>query len=200
MKRMKKLFAILMTMAMVMGLSITGFAKDSVYGTEDDKGTITVSGVTVEEDNDNLTVTAYPIIQASYDETNGNFIGYTSLYPNIINEEVMANPANNINQDILNNIIKNLDTTIKYTMTSSNNDGTYTADVPVGSYLVIISGAETTVYNPVVVSVAYINTNGSNDLTEGAVAVDETDANAWVKASSVPTVDKTVSDTSGNEN
>ena len=38
MKRMKKLFAILMTMAMVMGLSITGFAaqnlgSDGKYGT-----------------------------------------------------------------------------------------------------------------------------------------------------------------------
>lgn len=40
MKRMKKLFAILMTMAMVMGLSITGFAADSY-----DYGTITVNGL-----------------------------------------------------------------------------------------------------------------------------------------------------------
>lgn len=40
MKRMKKLFAILMTMAMVMGLSITGFAADSY-----EKGTITVNGL-----------------------------------------------------------------------------------------------------------------------------------------------------------
>ena len=203
MKKMKKLFAILMTMAMVMGLGITGFAApspgtDEEYGTSDDRGTITVSGITVEADNDNLEVVAYPIIQASYDETNKNFTGYTSLYESIIDEEVMADPVDNINQEILNDIIENLVKTTKYEMTSTNNDGTYTANVPVGSYLVIISGAETTVYNPVVVSVAYTNTNGSNDLTEGTVAIDETEANAWVKASSVPTVDKTVSDTSGD--
>lgn len=203
MKKMKKLFAILMTMAMVMGLGITGFAApspgtDEEYGTSDDRGTITVSGITVEADNDNLEVVAYPIIQASYDETNKNFTGYTSLYESIIDEEVMADPVDNISQDILNDIIENLDGTTKYEMTSTNNDGTYTVNVPVGSYLVIISGAETTVYNPVVVSVAYTNSNGSNNLTEGTVAVDETEAKAWVKASSVPTVDKTVSDTSGD--
>lgn len=62
MKRMKKLFAILMTMAMVMGLGITGFAADNIVGNYDDVGTITVSGI-AEEDNTDLKVVAYPIIR-----------------------------------------------------------------------------------------------------------------------------------------
>lgn len=55
MKRMKKLFAILMTMAMVMGLSITGFAV-SITGTPsaNDEATITVQNV-----EKNATVYAY---------------------------------------------------------------------------------------------------------------------------------------------
>lgn len=208
MKKMKKLFAILMTMAMVMGLSITGFAKkpglDNVYGTKDDRGTITVSGLTQE---DGITVTAYPIIEATYDDINGNFTGYDSLYTGVIPEEEIEadNLSTSITQDDLNAIYKVISgtnpATEGYTMTSEN--GTiYTAEVPVGAYLVIISGAETTVYNPVIVSVDYERTSqGGNDLGEGNVniSVDEEHSYAWVKASTVPEVDKTVSSDIKNE-
>lgn len=199
MKKMKKLFAILMTMAMVMGLSITGFAADNIVGNNDDVGTITVSGIVAEEDNTDLEVVAYPIIQASYNEINHNFEGYSSNYPSIITETVMADPVENIDQDILNSIIAELDTSgTHYEMTESSTDsGTYTAEVPVGSYLVMITGAETKVYNPVVVSVDYQNEEGQNVLGEGNVSVVE-DGNAWVKVSGVPTVEKVIDDGSSD--
>ena len=198
MKRMKKLFAILMTMAMVMGLGITGFAADNIVGNYDDVGTITVSGI-AEEDNTDLKVVAYPIIQASYNETNHNFEGYSSNYPSIITETVMADPVKNIDQDILNRIIAVLDTSgTYYEMTESSTDsGTYTAEVPVGSYLVMITGAETKVYNPVVVSVDYQNEKGQNVIGEGDVSV-VGDGNAWVKVSNVPKVEKDIDDGSSD--
>ena len=197
-----------MTLAMVMGLSITGFAKnsgtDGIFGTIDDKGTITISGVTAEE---GITVTAYPIIEATYDEKNGNFTGYQSLYEEVISEsDIKAdNLSETITQDDLNAIYKVITGTVPategYPMTSDDRT-TYKAEVPVGAYLVIISGAETTVYNPVIVSVDYERTDqGGNDLGEGKVniSVDEEHSYAWVKASTVPEVDKTVSSDIENE-
>lgn len=195
MKKMKKLFAILMTMAMVMGLGITGFAAagdDNVIGTSDDTGTISVSGITKE---DGITVTAYKIVEATYDETNGNFTGYNARYD-------VIDDVTDITQDDLNAIIADITSdsptvpVISETMTST--DGTsYSATVPVGSYLVMITGAETKVYNPVVISVDYQNEEGQNVIDDGEVSV-IANGNAWVKVSSVPTVDKTVSDTSGD--
>lgn len=191
MKRMKKLFAILMTMAMVMGLSITGFAaagSDGVIGTSDDTGIISVNGITREE---GITVTAYKIVEATYDETNGNFTGYNARYD-------VIDDVTNITQDDLNAIIADITSNtptvpvISETMTPT--DGTsYSATVPVGSYLVMITGAETKVYNPVVVSVDYQNEEGQNVLGEGDVSVIASD-NSWVKVSSVPTVGKVIDD------
>lgn len=191
MKRMKKLFAILMTMAMVMGLGITGFAAagdDNVIGTSDDTGTISVSGIASEE---GITVTAYKIVEAMYDETNHNFTGYHARYS-------VIDDVTNITQDELNAIIADItsDTpavnVISQPMTST--DGTsYSATVPVGSYLVMITGAETKVYNPVVVSVDYQNEEGQNVIDDGEVSV-IADGNAWAKVSSVPTVEKVIDD------
>lgn len=78
MKKMKKLFAMLLTLAMVFGMSMTSFAastgNDGVYGTADDTGKITVSGIEKNAD-ENISVKAYPIIRAQYDTTTGTFIG-----------------------------------------------------------------------------------------------------------------------------
>lgn len=66
MKKMKKLFAILMTMAMVMGLSITGFAADG------NDWTISVSGTGI----DQATVQYGQIIEADPTSTQGwSFVG-----------------------------------------------------------------------------------------------------------------------------
>lgn len=69
MKRMKKLFAILMTMAMVMGLSITGFAAPvDVSNADLPKSKITVSGLSSGADT---TVKIYQYAFLQYDsETN----------------------------------------------------------------------------------------------------------------------------------
>jgi len=161
MKKMRKIFAVLLTLAMVLAMSMTAFAASSTSsnnpatGTTADRGTITVSGIDATETS--ITVKAYQIIKANYDN-GGKFSGYKSLYPTIIpdpTDDVTVTAAQ------LGNIIatnpKAADT--EYSMTTTDNS-TYTATVPVGSYVVVITGAENKIYNPVVVSVVYKNKDG----------------------------------------
>lgn len=200
MKKMKKLIAMLLAMVMVLGMAVTASANagdDGKIGTRDDKGTITVSGIVVE---DNLTVTAYQIVKATYD-TNNNFSGYEAVYPNVepaIDVTPDSNGKIQINLEHLNAIIaeeKVADTI--YNMKRSGN-GDYTAEVPVGSYLVVVSGAEAKVYSPMVVSVNYANREGSNVIDGGKVTTIQ-DGNAWVKETNQPNFTKIELDKSGNK-
>ena len=72
MKKMKKLFAILMTMAMVMGLSITGFAANNDgIPDSDDTATVTITNI-----KSGATVTLYQVANVSYGSNNQGFIDY----------------------------------------------------------------------------------------------------------------------------
>ena len=193
----KKILAILMASSMVMGMSVTAFAStpggDNVYGTDDDLATIAVNGVEPEE---GLNVTAYQIIAATYDENTGSFSGYNSLYPNVIsNEDIEAfQDDDDITQEELNAIIESLNPLNEsFEMQPSDVEGQYTADVPAGTYLVMIEKAETKVYNPVVISADYVVVEGDNELEGGTVTLED-ENNAWVKVSDVPTVDKVIDD------
>lgn len=190
MKRMKKLFAILMTMAMVMGLSITGFAaqnlgSDGKYGTADDTGTIAVSGV-----EEGVTVNAYKIIEAKYENTGGQFSGYNVLYtttPAItIPSDGNAVSISQIQMDQLEKM--NLGTGVP--MNWDDGTSTYKADVAPGTYLVRVTGSETRIYNTMVVSVYY----ETNSLNETVLNVSEANA----KMITHPTIDKKVDGVEGN--
>lgn len=194
MKRAKKILAVLLSMAMVLGMTATAFAgssgSDKRYGTSDDTGTITVKGVSANANGsyEGITVNAYKIVSANYDATSGDFKNYTSLYPDALT--VQNTGTNDFTEDQLSKILKTgmRASGTPYTMTGNN--GTYTANVPVGSYLVVISGADSKVYNPMVVSVYYTNNNGGNDVSEGIVSINET--NAWAKVTTDPKVQKTI--------
>ncbi len=195
MSKIKKLLAIVLSLAMIMGMSLTTFAADNIVGNSDDVGTITVNGITPE---DGIAVTAYQIVEAQYDQTTDAFTGYNALYDSIDDSGDIVAP-DDIDQDTLNSILADIrgnnptvDPARSYTMTSTNGTS-YSAEVPVGTYLVVIENAETKVYNPVVVSVSYVNAEGGNDLSEGIVGISDNN-NAWVKVSDVPNVDKSVSD------
>lgn len=191
----KKVLAMLMASAMIMGTSVTAFAANSgtdhIVGTEDDMGTITVSGITPEE---GIVVTAYKIVDATYD-TNRNFTGYQARYDAITDFE-------NIEQENLNSIIadiKSAEPTVpveRQDMNATDGGASYTAEVSMGTYLVMIEGADTKVYNPVVVSVSYQNEDGENVIDDGSFDVTTTieDGSAWVKVSDVPTVEKVIDD------
>lgn len=202
MKKIKKLLALVMAMTMVLGMSVTVSAADTIVGNNDDTGVITIKGLTPE---DGITVKAYKIIEAKYDLGYGNFTGYDFLYEDVV-EETITDYEKDIDQDVLNEILADIHaenplvTPQVYSMDKPvDGDGSvYQATVPVGSYLVVVEGAEAKVYNPVVISVSYVNEDGTTDLSEGIVGVSDPN-NGWVKVSSVPTIDKTVSDTSGDD-
>lgn len=189
MSKLKKMLSMVLAMVMVLAMSIPTFAANgktegnAATGTASDKGTITVSGV----EETGVTVKAYQIIKAKY-ENGGKFSGYESLYPDIIT---------NVKDDVTvtsAQLADIIDATkvagTEYAMTSA--DGTtYTAEVPVGSYLVVISGAENKIYNPLVVSVVYKNKDGKTAMDFNEVDVTDTE-NAWAKVSDTPDLDKKI--------
>lgn len=201
MKKMKKLIALVIACAMVLGMSMTTMAanEDGIIGTPDDTGTITVSGIDAE---DGIAVTAYQIVKVTYDNNN-NFSGYALVYPDV-DPAISLVPDDNgditITQANLNAIIaeEKADGTT-YTMTKAEGSEDYTAEVPVGSYLVVVSGADAKVYSPMVVSVNYINDAGVNAIAGGTVTT-IADGNAWVKESDVPGFTKIEEDALGNSN
>lgn len=194
MKKLKKLFAVMLSLIMVLAMGITSFAAtpgdDGKYGTADDRGTITVKGV-----ESTATVMAYKVIEAQYGNNGGSFSGYNSLYPSVIaNDRLQADL--DITRDDLNKLADavNADTT-KTAISMAYANGSWTATVKPGTYLVLVTNAETNIYNPMVVSVYYTNEDGTtNDLHEGELKIEEGGSTA--KVSGQPKVDKVI--TSGN--
>ena len=193
MKNLKKLFAVILSLAMVLGMSITTFAdtpgNDGVYGTADDEGTITVSGI-----EENATVTAYKVVEAKYENNGGSFSGYNSLYTSVIlNDDLNGDLS--LDRETLNALADAVNAdTAKTAIPMAYANGKYTATVKPGTYLVLVTDAETNIYNPMVVSVYYTNEDGStNDLVEGNLTIAEGDAEA--KVSSQPSVDKVITNT-----
>lgn len=117
MKKMRKIFAVLLTLAMVLTMSMTAFAADNVIGNSDDTAEIKVTNV-----DSATSVKAYPIIKATYGG-NGDFNGYQVLYttsPEItatkhddntleytINEEQIAGIRNSLHNDGNHNVEHN---------------------------------------------------------------------------------------------
>lgn len=194
MKKLKKLFAVMLSLIMVLAMGITSFAADAgidkKFGTADDRGTITVTGV-----EETATVIAYKVIEAKYENNGGSFSGYNSLYTSVIpNNRLQANL--NITRDELNELADAVnENTNKTAIPMAYANGSWTATVEPGTYLVLVTSAETNIYNPMVVSVYYTNADGStNGLDEGNLVIQEGGATA--KVSGQPEIDKVI--TSGN--
>lgn len=175
MKKMKKIFALLLALAMVLGMTTTAFAADGIVGNSDDTGSITVANV-----ENNLTVKAYPIAMAQYDETTGAFIGYSNPYDlDDIEDPTQAELA-----------------AIAATVTGGTElvwdatNSVYTKDgMAVGMYLICVTGSETVVYNVAVASIQYLNNDGINQIKPGQVDMVK-NGTTWVKKSDAPDVDK----------
>ena len=190
MSKVKRILSVIMAMVMVLAMSVPTFAaatttsQKEAKGTAEDTATISVSGIKAEK---GITVTAYQIIKANY-ANGGKFSGYQSLYPNVIKD--VKNDVNVTSADLAQIIDATKVENTTYSM-SSEDGATYTATVPVGSYVVVISGADTKIYSPVVVSVVYKNKDGQTAMEYSDVNVVAT-GNAWVKVSDTPTLDKKI--------
>lgn len=190
MSKVKRILSVIMAMVMVLAMSVPTFAaatttsKKTAKGTAEDTATISVSGIT---EDAGLHVTAYQIIKANY-ANGGKFSGYESLYPTVIPD--VKNDVNVTSAQLAEIIDATKVENTSYPMRLENGT-TYTADVPVGSYVVVISGADTKIYSPVVVSVVYKNDNGQTAMEFSDVNVVEA-GNAWVKVGDTPTLDKKI--------
>ncbi len=230
MSKIKRIAAVFLTLAMVMGMSITAFADDPqpstktqpALGTVEDKGTITINGIGSEnaKTEPTLTIAAYPIIQADYDGNNGLFSGYTEVYKDklilpegtsYLNIDELAPGAElKINDTNYLNAVKSYIDEHKVAAAASanipENQSTYTfTNMAVGTYLILITGAEENIYSPLVASIYYSAKTESeggptigNEFTNGTVDLVSTD-NLWVKKSDNPTIEKKIDPTNGTD-
>ena len=200
MKKMRKIFAVLLTLAMVLAMSMTAFAAansgiDGIFGTADDTATITVTGI---ENETGIQVNAYKVVEAKYEGAGATFSGYNSLYPTVITQDMVKAVLTTLSPAMLNNLANAvIANTSKTAITLNNTEGTtWTADVNAGTYLVLVSNTEAHSYNPMVVSAYYTNKDGKTDISEGKVILTTTVANA--KKSDKPSIDKKITDSNGN--
>lgn len=202
MKKMRKIFAVLLTLAMVLAMSIPTFAavnpgSDTILGTSDDTATITVNGINNEK---NIQVKAYKVIEANYNGAGNTFNGYTSKYTDVIPQADVTKDLKSLTADQLKKLARKVTATTAadYTLTETGeNTGIWTADVAAGTYLILVTGTEAHSYNPMVVSAYYVNENGVTNINEGTLSLETTSATA--KKSDAPNIYKQITNTNGND-
>lgn len=231
MSKIKRLAAVLLALTMVFGMSVTAFADDpaapdtnmqSALGTDADLGTITIHGLGKENAKDGamLTIAAYPIITANYDGNNGLFSGYTEVYEGKLElpEGISYLNVDGINPggtltipdtNYLNAVKSYIDSNSVAAAKSEDipeSQTSYTfTEMPVGSYLILITGAEESIYSPLVASIYYAakttdegDATTENGFVSGEVNLVSTE-NLWVKKSDNPTIDKKIQTSNGTE-
>ena len=198
MKKMKKFLAVILSLAMVLGMSMTAFAAnsgtDKIFGTADDTATITVKGI---DNETGIQVNAYKVVEAKYDGAGSTFNGYNSLYPTVITQDMVKADLTTLTPDQLTALANAVDTTKNAIPLTNTSGTTWTADVAAGTYLVLVSNTEAHSYNPMVVSAYYVNKDGKTDISQGVVTLTTTVANA--KKADKPTIDKKITNTNGND-
>ena len=189
MSKVKKLLAIVLALAMIMGMSVTTFAEGQTP-TADDKHNATVKNV-----EEGATVTAYQIVKADYNNT--GFIGYkavdgvTIAKPNAPTSDEVTAIATAINNGSVS-----LTSVSMNQGEASNGYADYTADLNAGYWIVLVTGTNIVeVYNPMLVGV-YYSVSGSDD-TMTSQPIDANDnwklgAEIAYAKSTKPVIEKTV--------
>lgn len=190
MKKLKKIFAVLLTLAMVLGMNMTSFAADHKPQSTD-AAEITVNGV-----KSGATVKAYKIAQGKWNDQ--GFIGYEAVEVGGVKIADVSKPTRKEITDIANAVRHN--TGITGVVLEESASGVYTKNLEVGEYLIVVTenGAyDTTIYNPMVASV-YYSTEKSGDLNDqigGIVSAEDNfvvdGQNAYAKSEN-PTIDKKI--------
>lgn len=164
MKKMKKIFAALLTLAMVLGMSMTTFAAE--IPDEDDYTTGHVQNVEY-----NANVNAYQIVKANYNDY--GFIGYSAVTEV---EDMIANPlsptADEVAEIAKSSSILTALNHEKMTTTATSGLGEFTADLEPGYWLVLVDGGKE-VYNPMLLGVYYTKGGSDNTLKDDPVSADD---------------------------
>ncbi len=189
MKKMKKLFAVILSLAMVLGMSLTAFA-------EPQQAPATLGGV---EDGEGISVKAYQIIKYNpagyYEEVLPNTIDKTS--PTDGTKPVLSPTADNV----LALYQRLNDLEVMKDFVHPTNKGDFTcADLGVGTWMLVVSGKTEYLYNPVIISVSKTpdgDDYGHLNLTTESWFDDNKDT--FVKKS-IPTITKTAESADDDKN
>lgn len=179
-----------MTLAMVMGLGITGFAAELTIPEDSSKtATATVKGVS----EAGAVVTAYQLV--SYNETEQKYVVAEAA-------EDMGYTVGEDDAAIVSNIAASSDTlkALPSTDLDIQTSGDYTKDLPAGTYLILVTGTGSTIYNPMLVSLQVEYPDG---VTDGEVDADSNyvvdDKTVYAKSTDEVKVDKIITDENGNK-
>ena len=204
MKKMKRLWAALLTLAMVLGMSMTTMAAAPNPATD-------VKTVDVENLEPGVTVTAYQFIKATYNETNDGFTGYEWLVDGDSNSNVKAGDTVTIKTGTTDEVVgltSDFITALAASdLTKLTNTATATADangkatlsLKPGTWLILVTSGDDTskVYNPMVASVYYAKSGSDNTMDGDPVDASENwtleTTGAYAKTSDL-TITKTVDD------
>jgi fimbrial isopeptide formation D2 family protein/LPXTG-motif cell wall-anchored protein len=193
MKKMKKILAMALAMAMVLGMSVTTFAADKVPD-ENDAKAVTISNV-----EEGATYRAYQIIDAAYGLDGKNFIHYVwAPGTDQAGKKVVFSETGE--SAVVEGLTDDLITQLAADPTGLTEKADYTPDTPleVGTWMILVTppAADTTkIYNPMIASVFYsVNGSGNmNDVESGTIDADRdwelVETGAFAKSSTI-TLDK----------
>ncbi len=221
MKKMKKILAFVMAMAMVLGMSVTALASgtnpettlktNGVTGKSTDKGTIAVKGIDAEATDGTSPVKVYAcqIVEPEYNTEDGYFTSkYKGLVSSLNGSDGYLDAAKLSDVTVLASLKESMklstdaesktwtigegDSVVSGLVVEmgKQNDDSYSAEVPVGSYLVLVQGADAKFYSPIVVSASYVADDDGESAIENST-LNIANGVAWVKVSTKPTLDKT---------
>ena len=175
MKKYKKFWAVLLTLAMVLGMSMTTMAapNDGVPDAAD------VKDVTVSNVENGVLVTAYQIIGATYNKEGTGFTGYKWLVD--VDDNIKTGSAVTIKSGTTDAVVgltssfitdlakKDLKDLNKVSETAKGD--TVTLALNPGTWLILVTGGTSTskVYNPMVASVYYSTSGSSEDMIDKPV-------------------------------
>lgn len=186
MKKLKKLFAVMLSLIMVLAMGITSFAATGVTPTENDAKEVTISNVETD-----AKITAYQIIDAQYN-ANG-FVGYVWATGMTNAGQTVSDPAAAVTSDLVTTLARNTTG-----LTKIDNVVSGQTKLPVGTWMLLVTPPANNpakVYNPMVVSVYYSESGSDSEMAAGSVDANSNwtlvTTNAYAKSSEIE-VTKTV--------
>lgn len=186
MNRGKKLFAILLAAVMILAMGMTGFAANGKPQASD-RADVTITGIT-----GNPKVTLYQIAAANYGPGDTELVDYTWAAGVAFadEQEPTADEINAAAKGLTDRTITALET-----MSGALTGETYTANVPAGVYIAVLTGAaDGSVYNPVLLAATY--GEEGNLVVDNPEQVNAGDAYLFgttaVVKKTMPDVDKTI--------
>ncbi|MBQ3692337.1 MAG: LPXTG cell wall anchor domain-containing protein [Clostridia bacterium] len=202
-KSILKILAISLIVASIGGFSAATAFADTTNGSLEPSSAAaaaTVKKITVKNVKEpGVTVTAYQLAKGEYNAVTSRIDKYVRC-ENVPSTFNLENPS----ADDVAEIANNIGTMGVRSVVLTANGSDYVANVEAGEYLILVTGSDTTVYNPAVVSVNADYTETTPKYIDGEVdfttKYKEGEVEVYLK-SSTPTLDKKVVDSSeDNEN